>query len=271
MAENFSGGSTPQFGTAEYKSSGGPDRCKSCHTTLTSRYYRINGAVTCENCAERLKQQVPKDSYSAFVRGIVFGLGGAFLGLILYAAFGILTGLVIGYVSLAVGYIVGKAIKMGSGGMGGRRYQFAAALLTYSAVSIAAIPIYISQMMKDKKAEKQTQVQHALPQPSAPAQQQAPEAGDTAVPQMAPSETPAPQRKPSMGAAGLGAALGLMVLVGLASPFLELQDPFHGIIGLIILFVGIRIAWRLTAGVKLDILGPFDKNAPAPAPPPIAG
>jgi hypothetical protein len=70
---------------------------------------------------------------------------------------------------------------------------------------------------------------------------------------------------------GLGAALGLAVLVGLASPFLELQDPFHGIIGLIILFVGIRIAWRLTAGVKVDILGPIERNAPAPAPPPIAG
>jgi hypothetical protein len=266
MAENLTGGSTPQFGTAEYKSSGGPDRCKSCETTLTSRYYRINGALTCENCAERLKQQVPKDSHSAFVRGILFGLGGAFLGLILYAAFGILTGLVIGYVSLAVGYIVGKAIKMGSGGMGGRRYQIAAALLTYSAVSIAAIPIYISQMVKDKKAEKQTQVQHALPQPSAPTQLQAP--APSAVPQGAPSQTPASPKKPSMG---LGAALGLMALVGLASPFLELQDPFHGIIGLIILFVGIRIAWRLTAGVKLDILGPFDKNAPSPAPPPIAG
>lgn len=264
MAENFSGGSTPQFGTAEYKSSGGPDRCKSCHTTLTSRYYRINGALTCENCAERLKQQVPKDSQQAFVRGIVFGVGGAFLGLILYAAFGILTGLVIGYVSLAVGYIVGKAIKMGSGGMGGRRYQIAAALLTYSAVSIAAIPIFISQIVKDKKAEKHTQVQHALPQSSAPAQP--PAVNGSTISQQ--PQTPAEPKKPSMG---LGAALGLAVLIGLASPFLELRDPFHGIIGLIILFVGIRIAWRLTAGLKLDILGPFDKNTPAPAPPPIAG
>jgi hypothetical protein len=268
MAENLTGGSTPQFGTAEYKSSSGPERCKSCNTTLTGRYWRINGALACENCAERLKQQLPKDSHSAFVRGILFGLGGAFLGLILYAAFGILTGLMIGYVSLAVGYIVGKAVNMGSGGLGGRRYQIAAALLTYSAVSIAAIPIYISQMVKDKKAEKQTQVQHALPQPTAPAQQEAPEAEDSAAPQTPPSQTPAQPKKPSMG---LGAAVGLMVLVGLASPFLELQDPFHGVIGLIILFVGIRIAWRLTAGVKVDILGPFDRNAPAPAPPPIAG
>jgi hypothetical protein len=267
MADNLSGSSTPQFGTAEYKSSGGPDRCKSCDTTLTSRYYRINGALACENCADRLKQQLPKDTHQAFVRGIVFGLGGAFLGLVLYAAFGILTGLVIGYVSLAVGYIVGKAIKMGSGGMGGRRYQVTAALLTYSAVSIAAIPIYISQMVKDKKAEKQTLVQHPLPHPSAPAEQ-APAAAGSAMPQKPPSQSPEEPKKPSMG---FGAALGLAVLIGLASPFLELQDPFHGIIGLIILFVGIRIAWRLTAGVKLDILGPFDKNAPAPAPPPIAG
>ncbi len=268
MAENLSGGSTPQFGTAEYKSSSGPDRCKSCDSTLTGRHYRINGALACENCAERLKQQIPKDTHPAFVRGLLFGLGGAFLGLILYAAFGILTGLVIGYVSLAVGYIVGKAIKMGSGGMGGRRYQVTAALLTYSAVSIAAIPIYVAQMVKEKKTEKQTMVQHALPQPPGAAQQKDPAPSDSAIPQESPSQAPAARKKPSMG---LGAALGLAVLVGLASPFLELQDPFHGIIGLIILFVGIRIAWRLTAGVKVDILGPFERNAPAPAPPPIAG
>ena len=262
MAENPPGSSTPQFSTAEYKSSTGEDRCKSCDTALKSRYYRINGALACENCAERLKQQLPKDSHQSFVRGILFGLGGAFLGLLLYAAFGIITGLMVGYVSLAVGYIVGKAIMMGSRGIGGRRYQLTAALLTYAAVSIAAIPIYISQVVKEKKSEK-TQVQHTLPQPSAPGQHPAPEANGSAVP--AKPEGPA---KPSMG---LGAALGLAVLVGLASPFLELQSPLHGIIGLVILVVGIRIAWRLTAGVKLDILGPFDKNAPAPAPPPLGG
>lgn len=268
MAENLSGGSTPQFGTAEYKSSSGPDRCKSCNTTLTSRYYRINGALACENCTERLKQQIPKDTHQSFVRGIFFGLGGAVLGLILYAAFGILTGLMVGYVSLAVGYIVGKAIKMGAGGIGGRHYQIVAALLTYSAVSVAAIPIYVSQMAKDKKAQTQSQAQHALPQATAPAEQHSPAADGGTISPEPQTQTPAAPKKPAMG---VGAALGLAVLIGLASPFLELQDPFHGIIGLIILFVGIRIAWRLTAGVKVDILGPFDRNAPAPAPPPLGG
>ncbi|MBI3645674.1 MAG: hypothetical protein HY233_06905 [Acidobacteriales bacterium] len=53
-----------------------------------------------------------------------------------------------------------------------------------------------------------------------------------------------------------------MALLGLASPFLELQDPVHGFIGLIILLVGIRIAWQITAAKMPEITGPF-QNSPA--------
>ncbi|HKR95402.1 MAG TPA: hypothetical protein VJW55_08580, partial [Candidatus Angelobacter sp.] len=52
-------------------------------------------------------------------------------------------------------------------------------------------------------------------------------------------------------------------LAGLASPFLELQNPVYGLIGLVILFVGIRIAWRLTQGRSAAIDGPFDNAAAA--------
>ena len=60
-----------------------------------------------------------------------------------------------------------------------------------------------------------------------------------------------------------GAIIGSLLFAGLASPFLELQDPIHGALGLIILFVGLRIAWQLTAEKKLDILGPFSKSSTA--------
>jgi hypothetical protein len=73
----------------------------------------------------------------------LYGIGAAVAGLILYATFAIATGIVIGYVSLAVGWMVGKAILKGSGGVGGRRYRITAALLTYAAVSMAAVPIWI--------------------------------------------------------------------------------------------------------------------------------
>ncbi len=160
---------------------------------------------------QQVAHRFPKDSHSAYVRGILFGVGAAIIGMILYAAFTIATGLYIGYVSLAVGWLVGKAIMLGSKGIGGRRYQIAAVILTYAAVSIAAVPIAISY------------------------------------------------HKPSMGA-----ALLQLLMIGLASPFLELQDPMHGIIGLIILIVGIRIAWKITAGSRgVNIQGPYDKSLAA--------
>lgn len=248
--------SIPQFGTAEYQSKPGSDTCKSCNQTLTGLYYRINGSLACQGCTEKLEAQLPKDSHSAFVRGLFFGVGGAILGLILYSVFGIVTGIVIGYVSLAVGYIVGKAVKLGSGGIGGRRYQVAAALLTYAAVSMAAIPMGISQAIKEKKAAPPARIEQ-------PASESTPSGSTSPASGTSPSTAPKPAPKTEMG---LGAALLGLALLGLASPFLELQDPFQGMIGLVILFVGIRIAWQLTAGPKIDILGPFTVGASAPPP-----
>jgi hypothetical protein len=252
--------STPQFGTAEYKNKSGADTCQSCNQALTGLYYRINGSLACEHCAEQLKTQLPKDSHSAFVRGLLFGTGGAILGLILYSVFAIVTGIVIGYVSLAVGYIVGKAIKFGSGGIGGRRYQVGALLLTYAAVSMSAIPIGISQAIKAKKEGPPPRVEKSRSQPSP---SQAPSQGNSPASEGATSPAADPAPKPEMH---LGAVLVGLALLGLASPFLELQDPFHGLIGLVILFVGIRIAWQLTAGPKVDILGPFTAGASSPPP-----
>jgi hypothetical protein len=259
MAEN-----TPQFGTAEYQTQSGSEICKSCNQALSGRYYRINGSLACERCTEQLKTQLPKDTHSAFVRGLLFGIVGFVLGLVLYSGFSIVTGIVIGYVSLAVGFIVGKAIRLGSGGIGGRRYQIAAVVLTYAAVSMSAIPIGISQYMKDQKTKPPAR-QMPAPSSSAPsaAAPSTPVQSEDAASEEAASSAPtAPKQK-----TGLGAALVGLALLGLASPFLELQDPVHGIIGLVILWVGISIAWRLTAAPKIDILGPFDVGASSPPQP----
>jgi hypothetical protein len=238
----------PQFSTAEYPGQPGTDRCKFCNQTIMGSYFRVNSAMACSACADQVRRKIPQDSHAAFTRGLLFGVGGAILGLILYAAFGIITGLMIGYVSLAVGYIVGKAIKMGSGGIGGRRYQIAAVVLTYAAVSIAAIPIYISQAAKEHKAGRVEQSQ------TVPGSSEKGAMNVSPAPQPAPPST---NRPPNLVAALIGLAL-----IGLASPFLELQDPLHGLIGLVILFVGIQIAWKLTAGISLQILGPFKLSAP---------
>lgn len=190
-----------------------------------------------------MEQRLPKDSHSTYVRGILFGIGAAIIGMIGYAAFTIITNLYIGYVSLAVGWFVAKAIITGSKGIGGRRYQIAALLLTYAAVSIAAVPIAISYQIKHKS-------EIATQQKKAQQQAQADEASQ--------GDQPTAKSKPS-----LGSIAARLLMLGLASPFLELRDP-SGFIGLIIVAIGLRIAWRMTAArAQVSVQGPYDKASAA--------
>lgn len=249
MPDNPLSGSTPQFGTAEYSSSAGPEACRVCSQPITGVYYRAkNDAKLCGGCVERLKSQIPQDSHAAFVRAVLFGLGGSLVGLVLYAGFTIVTGIEIGFVSLAVGWLVGKAMMMGSGGAGGRRYQIVAVLLTYAAVSLAFIPIAIHYMkthpevFQKKTAGSSTAGTSGSPQASGNNGQPAP---------------PAP--KP------LAARVAALVGLGLASPFLQLTSGFSGLIGLFILFIGMQFAWKITRGVRLAITGPFQASASLPA------
>jgi hypothetical protein len=160
----------------------------------------VESKLACANCATAAGVGPRADDHAAFAQGLLFGIGAALLGLAFYATFTIVTHFYIGYVALAVGWLVGKAIKTGSGGVGGLRYQISAVLLTYAAISLAEIPIIMARVIQQG-------------------------GGDIDWAGMAPK----------------------LILWGIASPFLELGDGFFGIIGLVILFVGIRFAWRITA------------------------
>ena len=99
---------------------------------------------------------------------------------------------------------------------GGRKYQVTAALLTYAAVSMAAIPIYLYL--------GHGQIAGA-------------------------SEHPAQ-------------AVLTYALIGLASPILGLfSGPVSGLIGVFILFIGIRYAWQATAAPLDAVDGPFENNS----------
>jgi hypothetical protein len=200
--------------------------------------------MACTQCATEAQTGQPRDSHSAFTRGVLLGIGAAILGMIAYAAFTIITGWYIGYLALGVGYLVAKAIKKGSNGLGGRPYQIAAVLLTYAAISIAAVPIGISYAVKHRQAQHQAQTQT--------------QSGDATANGDSEQQNSAPAPKqPS----NLGGFILQMIFLGLASPFMELESPAHGLIGLFILFIGLRIAWQLTATAPLNVEGPYSPSA----------
>jgi len=226
---------TPQFDTAEYANTPGTTRCAVCQQTLAGTSYRINGHPVCASCTDQFRNRAPKHSHAAFVRALAFGIPAAILGLIGYAAFEILTHLSIGYLALGVGYLVAKAMLFGSGGIRGRRYQIAAVILTYAAVSMAAIPVALIEISQHRPAHETSA-------------QSSSDDGQSAQQSSQP-----PKHKMSRAQ-----ALGYLAFLGLASPFLDLESPVNGLIGLVILFVGIQIAWKMTAGPPVpEITGPY--------------
>jgi hypothetical protein len=249
MSDLLNPNPAPQFGIAEFSGDPKTDTCKMCQKPITATYYRANGAMVCDSCADKVRRNIPQDSHKAFVKAVLFGLGGFLAGLIAYAGFSIATGIQIGYLSLAVGWIIGKAMMAGSGNIGGRRYQIAAVILTYAAVSMAAIPIAIFYHPKTEKTPAITS--EATAGNSSSANENASAGGDSEKK----TETTEAQRSPVMV---LLMALGQLALIGLASPFLEIAEGVGGIIGLVILFVGMRFAWQMTAAkTNLTVEGPY--------------
>src|SRR5271167_994399 len=167
---------TPQFGTAEYASQPAGDRCRVCQQPMGGTYYRINMSRVCPSCAQNMKSAITLDNHAAYVRALAYGIGAAVVGLIGYALIAILLqGWVISYMSIGVGWLVGTAMMKGSNGAGGRRYQIAAALLTYAAVSMAAIPIWM-HFAPERSRAKQTQEQKLEQEERSPDAAGAPEA-----------------------------------------------------------------------------------------------
>jgi hypothetical protein len=196
---------------------------------------------------------VPPDSHKAFSRAALFGVGAAIVGCIGYALFEILTGIMMGWIALLVGLFVGRAMKTGSRGLGGRRYQITAALLTYAAVAVAFVPVALHEMSSKPNAHtaavQQAQTAHPYP-------------GDGGT-----ASQPSAKHAPTVG----GFLLAVLTLLGLGliSPLLAFAASVpHALLNLFIIFIGVQMAWKQMASPRSEVEGPF---TPPQAPNPSAG
>ena len=224
-----------QFEHAQFDGSG-PDRgCKVCSAGLSDAYYEVNGHTVCERCCGQLRDQGPTGSRAGRVlRATAAGAGAALAGAVLYWAILAATGYEFGLIAIVVGVAVGKAVHWGSRGRGGWAYQTLAMVLTYLAIVSGYVPIIVKEIIKDKPAA-QTQSTAAV----------------------IPASTTGQSAQPAPGAAeGLGAialALGALLLIACAAPFLA---GVQNIIGLVIIGIGMYQAWKLNRRVPLVITGP---------------
>lgn len=97
--------------------------------------------MSCAACAERIRAAVAKSQSSSYPFALVCGVGAAFVGMFLNAAFFVATSWIVSLPALAVGWMVGMAVRKGAGGTGGKNYQITAAFLTYLAISMSSLPV----------------------------------------------------------------------------------------------------------------------------------
>jgi hypothetical protein len=212
--------------------------CVACKQPIGASYYHAQGQVVCPQCADRIQsgQQAPPPT--SLARAFLYGAGAALAGCLLYATVSIVTGLEIGLIAIVVGVMVGKAIRHASRGLGGRPQQIMAVILTYFAITSSYIPVIIYHAAKSRSAATSTaQGQNA-------------------------DLTNKPSTDPEKLPMSFGRAIGFLILIAAAAPFLSLTQGISGLITLFIIFIGLQRAWRLTGRSELLVMGPYE-TAPA--------
>jgi hypothetical protein len=189
--------------------------CVACKQLISGTYYQVRDQVICPSCAAKIEAGRQAAKPLPIFRALIYGAAAALAGCLLYAVV-LAMGVQIGIVAIAVGWMVGKAIRHASYGLGGRPQQILAVALTYFAISTSVLPAGIFLAMKHTKT-------HSTP-------------AVVNVKQILPE----------------------ILLLAAASPFLELRSSLaSGILSIIILFVGLRYAWALTARHEILVTGPY--------------
>ncbi len=119
---------------------GGSMTCVMCKSSITDAYFQLNGRPICASCKAKADAQIADikargTSPGAMSKAVVYGIGAAIAGAIVYFAVAAYAHLEIGIIAVAIGYMVGSAMRKATGGVGGRRYQIIAVVLTYLSVA----------------------------------------------------------------------------------------------------------------------------------------
>jgi len=176
-------------------------------------------------------------------------------------------------VAVLVGVMVGKAVRKGSGGRGGRGYQVLAVVLTYCCIAANYVPDVIQGIAEAAHRQRSTQTtqdggsQATAPNPSGAPTAAAPDSGTVPA---SPAHPSTAHPKPSVAKAALLLVMlaGIVFGLALAAPFL---GGMQNAIGLLIIGIALWQAWKLTARRRLAITGPYQVGPPAGPRLPIPG
>ena len=137
-----------QFDHAELETPAGDvPACAVCKQPLADEYYEINGRVMCPRCRHGVEAAFRGGSpVGRFLLAVAYGGAAAVAGAIIYYASIRATNWNLALVSVLVGFMVGKAVRQGTGNRGGSLYQLLAVFLTYSSIVAMNVLVEIQEV-----------------------------------------------------------------------------------------------------------------------------
>lgn len=238
--------------------------CAACGQAVWNVYYAVNDRVLCERCKTDLELHANQGSRAGrFLRAAAYGLGAGAVGAGVWYAVRATTGYELGLIAIGVGFFVGGAVRKGSNGRGGWRYQALAMFLTYASIVSTYVPDIMTQLLKGADKDPQaTTTPGPAPAPGLPS---------PAAALAAPAASPDPgqgseQMSPGKALLAVSVFMAVILAIALAAPFF---GGFENIMGIVIIGIALYEAWKMNKKVSLEITGPHRVGAAEPAAAPL--
>lgn len=248
--------------------------CAECGEAISVYYYETAGHTVCRRCKmnhEAANGASGGSSGSRLAGAVVLGGLGAIAGAAIYLGVAYFTGYEVGLIAILVGFIVGKAVFVGSGKRGGRRYQVLATVLTYFAISVSYVPAMLMQMVEEGEQASAAAgtataaggagagADAGLDTVSLLATMGAPAEAGSAVPDAAVTGVDeASALTPGVTPAGIGALIGIAGVMLAIAPIRVVISDFPGsLISVVIIGIGLVQAWQGARRQSLEFKGPF--------------
>ncbi len=129
-----------QFDTVERVQGAPVPTCAACRTPIRDTYFEAMGHVLCPSCASAF---LGSGGTATFLRAAGFGAGATLLGALIWYAIIAATKSPLDLIAIAVGFLVGHAVRRGARGRGGWRYQALAMCLTYASITASYVPFVL--------------------------------------------------------------------------------------------------------------------------------
>ncbi len=131
-----------QFDHAEFSAGVPVLACTACGKAPGEYYFEINGKTLCGDCKQKIETRFKGGFKPApFLKSAGAGGLAALIGYLIYFVIKEATGYEFGLIALLVGFMVGVAVRWGSGGSGGWLYQLLALFFTYNAIVLTYVPM----------------------------------------------------------------------------------------------------------------------------------